>query len=291
MAQDYAAWRVDYLKYDWCPHRGHRAAHETYNDDEPRARCHGAVRLSSVLCEWGRTQALDVGKSRRSSLWRTTDDIQDCWECAKDKYDSLSVVRHPRSSAPLARVRGTRRLERPDMLEVGNGWDDRRPNTVRTSRCGAMLAAPLIAGNDLRHMFGRDEDDPVERADVIAIDQGRPARQTGEARTRRRRSWKCGARPLAPMAVKWVALLNRGGAPATIRVNWSEDAPRGGSLHHDDLWTHKASPFQAGRDTKLPCLRTAWWPFASIRRSSSRLHLRFEDDLARQPRADHFANF
>jgi alpha-galactosidase len=72
------------------------------------------------LCEWGRskpwTWANAVGQ-----LWRTTDDIQDCWECAKDKYDSLSVVDILDLQVPLAEFAGPNGWNDPDMLEVGNG--------------------------------------------------------------------------------------------------------------------------------------------------------------------------
>ena len=87
-----------------------------------------------------------------------------------------------------------------------------------------MLAAPLIAGNDLRHDVGRDEGASCINADVIAIDQD----PLGEQATRVRDDGdqEVWARPLADGG-EAVALLNRGEAPATITVNWSEAPPRG----------------------------------------------------------------
>jgi alpha-galactosidase len=87
-------------------------------------------------------------------------------------------------------------------------------------------------------------------ADVIAIDQDPLGKQAMRVRDDGDREvW---ARPLADGG-EAVALLNRGGMPATIRVNWSEAPPRGGASTMTDLWTHKASPVRPeGYEAAVP---------------------------------------
>src|SRR5260370_25392539 len=72
----------------------------------------------------------------------------------------------------------------PDMLEVGNGGMTREEYRTRFSMW-AMLAAPLLAGNDVANMTA-DTKEILLNKDVIAIDQdalgqqGRRVKKTGE---------------------------------------------------------------------------------------------------------------
>jgi alpha-galactosidase len=72
-AQQYAAWGVDYLKYDWCNTEGLKVegAYKTITAALRRA---GRPMVLSIW-EWGPT----VGH-----LWRTTGDIYNCFDCIKD---------------------------------------------------------------------------------------------------------------------------------------------------------------------------------------------------------------
>jgi len=125
----------------------------------------------------------------------------------------------------------------PDMLEVGNGG---MTSTEYESHFSlwAMLAAPLIAGNDLSKM---DEDTRriLTNADVIAVDQDRLGQQA-------RRIWKQGeleiwARPLKG-GEHAVVLFNRGKAPAEMKVGWDQlNLPAGLKADVKDLWSKKAS--------------------------------------------------
>jgi alpha-galactosidase len=244
-AQDYAAWGVDYLKYDWCHTEG-IDAHETYTTMSKALVATGRPIVFS-LCEWGRSKPWTWAKAV-GQLWRTTDDIQDCWECAKDKYDSLSVVDILDLQAPLAQFAGPDGWNDPDMLEVGNGGMTETEYRAHFTMW-AMLAAPLIAGNDLRHM-SEETKTILLNADVIAIDQDPLGKQA--TRIRDDGDQEVWARPLADGG-EAVALLNRGKAPAKIKVSWSEALPKGGASTMTDLWTHKASPVQPeGYEATVP---------------------------------------
>ena len=95
-----------------------------------------------------------------------------------------------------------------------------------------MMAAPLIAGNDLRTMSAATRDILTNR-EVIAVDQdalgvqGRKVRDDGAEEV-----W---ARPLSGGAMA-VALLNRGEQPVRIRVGWSELGWPAGPVAVRDLW-------------------------------------------------------
>src|SRR5262249_40479649 len=76
----YASWGVDYLKYDWC-HTGTANAQWAYSTMRDALKTSGRPIVFS-MCEWGTAKpwlwAKDVG-----NLWRTTGDINDCWDCKK----------------------------------------------------------------------------------------------------------------------------------------------------------------------------------------------------------------
>jgi alpha-galactosidase len=100
----------------------------------------------------------------------------------------------------------------------------------------AMMAAPLIAGNDIAHM------DDATRAillnkDVIAVDQDRLGVQGHRvAKDGTSEVWM---KPLAGGAVA-VLLFNRGEQPATIRARHEQvGLAANGHIKVRDLWAHK----------------------------------------------------
>jgi alpha-galactosidase len=105
----------------------------------------------------------------------------------------------------------------PDMLEVGN-----RGLTLAESRghfsFWCMLAAPLIAGNDVRHMTP-EVTAILTNKDVIAIDQDPLGHQGFRYRVDKDKEiW---AKQLANK--EWaVCILNTGDAPAQLSVDLRE---------------------------------------------------------------------
>ena len=132
------------------------------------------------LCEWGSNKpwlwATDVG-----NLWRTTGDISDCWDCKKGQ---LSLVQIADLQVGLETYAGPGHWNDPDMLEVGNGG---MTTTEYRSHFGlwCILAAPLMAGNDLKNMSPEIKE-ILTNKEVIAIDrdplgmQGRRLRKNGD---------------------------------------------------------------------------------------------------------------
>ncbi len=123
----------------------------------------------------------------------------------------------------------------PDMLEVGNGG---MTTTEYRSHFSfwAMLAAPLIAGNDLRDMKPEIHD-ILTNKEVIAVDQDPLGRQG-------RRVWQNGDLEVWSKALtggrRAVVLFNRGESEKEMTANWTDlDFPDSLSASVRDLWEKK----------------------------------------------------
>ncbi|WP_188462650.1 alpha-galactosidase [Marivirga lumbricoides] len=166
-AQTYAKWGVDYLKYDWCNTEGLKAegAYLTMRD----ALYEAGRPIVLSICEWGQNKpwkwAEDVGH-----LWRTTGDIYNCWDCEEDHgtWSSFGVLRILDMQEGLRKYAGPGHWNDPDMMEVGNGMKVNHDRAHFTM--WAMLAAPLIAGNDLSNMT-QETIDILTKKEIIAISQ------------------------------------------------------------------------------------------------------------------------
>lgn len=236
-AIQYAAWGVDYLKYDWCSATT-QDAKASYANIRAALDATGRPIVLSI-CEWGTAKPWLWGEEVGGNLWRATGDIQDRWQgrvewkpgdcCSNGVLDIVDL------EAGLYSYAGPGHWNDPDMLEVGNGGMTDTENRSHFS-LWAMLAAPLIAGNDLRDM--RPEiHDILTNKEVIAIDQDRLGRQG-------QRVWKDGEREVWAKQLedgsRAVVLLNRGNAEKEISAQWEDIGyPAHLSASVRDLWEHK----------------------------------------------------
>jgi alpha-galactosidase len=227
-ARQYAAWGVDYLKYDWCNH-GSQDSISSYTAMRDALKQAGRPIVFSI-CEWGSTKpwlwAKDIG-----NLWRTTEDIQDCWECRRD-WGGMGFPRILDLQVGLEVYAGPGHWNDPDMLEVGNGGLTLIEYRAHFS-LWCILAAPLMAGNDIRTM-APEIAAILTNKEVIAVDQdtlgkqGRKVRDDGDCEV-----W---AKQLADGS-QAVVLFNRSGAEARIPVNWTEIGfPAKSDAPVRDLW-------------------------------------------------------
>jgi len=167
-ALTYARWGVDYLKYDWCDTEGlnAKAAYTTMRD-----ALYAAKRpVVFSLCEWGDNDPWKWG-AVVGHLWRTTGDIYDCFDCEynHDNWSAWGVMKIVDMQKGLRKYAGPGHWNDPDMLEVGNGGMTVNEDRAHFSMW-CMLAAPLIAGNDLLNM-SQETLDILTNADAIAVDQ------------------------------------------------------------------------------------------------------------------------
>jgi alpha-galactosidase len=230
-ARQYATWGVDYLKYDWCNHSTQDSA-ASYSIMRDALKKSGRPIVFSI-CEWGSTRpwlwAQNVG-----NLWRTTGDIVDKWE-TKQKSDGLGVVEILDLQDGLQSYAGPGHWNDPDMLEVGNGGMTATEYRAHFSMW-CLLAAPLIAGNDIRSMNDEIRDILTNR-EVIAVDQDALGRQG--RRVRSDGGLEVWAKQMADGG-RAVALLNRTGAEASIPVSWPEIGyPITLTAKVRDLWAKK----------------------------------------------------
>jgi alpha-galactosidase len=166
-AIQYANWGIDYLKYDWCNTEGLNAegAYLTMRDALYKA---GRPVVFSI-CEWGNSEPWKWAKNI-GHLWRTTGDIWPCWDCEYDHggWSSWGVLKIVDMRGDLREYAGPGYWNDPDMMEVGNGMTLEEDRSHFSLWC--MLAAPLIAGNDLHTMTEETRQILINR-DAIAINQ------------------------------------------------------------------------------------------------------------------------
>jgi alpha-galactosidase len=222
-ARQYAQWGVDYLKYDWCSTDGvdPKIAYPTMRD---ALRATGRPIVLS-MCEWGQskpwTWARGVGH-----LWRTTGDISDRWN---------SFTRLLDQQVGLEKFAGPGGWNDPDMLEVGNGGMTTAEYRAHFS-FWCLLAAPLMAGNDLRSMTPEIRDVLISK-EIIAIDQD-PLGTQG-LRVRDDGDLEVWAKKLSDGAHAAI-LFNRDKEEQPIAVSWQEiGLPYDAEPMVRDLWSKK----------------------------------------------------
>jgi alpha-galactosidase len=241
-AKTWAAWGIDYLKYDWC------SASEVYRPEELKpayrkmALALRATRRPIVfsLCEYGWQDPGDFGPGAGGNLWRTTGDINDSWYSMSTLGFDNQIGREKSA--------GPGHWNDPDMLEIGNGHMTDTEYRTHMS-LWTLLAAPLLAGNDIRDMADSIKGILMNK-EVIAVDQdkagiqGAAVRKDGDCAIAGRGGqqtkipcqevWK---KPLAQGVA--VGLFNRSGDTAKMTVKWSEVGVTGKNPKVRDLWAHK----------------------------------------------------
>jgi alpha-galactosidase len=230
-ALQYAAWGVDYLKYDWC-NTTTQDAQAAYALIRNALNASGRSIVLSI-CEWGTAKPWLWGEKVGGNLWRTTGDISDVWQ-GKDKHH-LGVVDILDLQDGLQSYAGPGHWNDPDMLEVGNGGmttDEYRAHFSLWS----ILAAPLLAGNDLRDMKPEIHD-ILTNKEVIAVNQDALGRQG--RRVRKDGDLEVWAKQMQDGS-RSVVLLNRDVSEKEIAVSWEDIGyPSHLSASVRDLWHAK----------------------------------------------------
>jgi alpha-galactosidase len=248
-ANTFASWGVDYLKYDWCSPAGTRdeqVARFTIMRDALRATGRPIVysinpnsyhAITGDKYDWGQV----------ADLWRTTEDLLDIWQNGNTNSYPMGVGNVLDVNAPLAAQAGPGHWNDPDMLVVG------RPGLSLTESrthftLWALMAAPLMAGNDIRTMSA-DISAVLRNPRLLAVDQdrlgagGRRVRDDGDA--------EVFAKPLADGSVA-VGLLNRGGGTATVSTTAAQIGLSGSSFTLTDLWSGATSASSGTISASVP---------------------------------------
>jgi alpha-galactosidase len=225
-AKTWAAWGFDYLKYDWC------SASQVYDVKSlPAVYAKMGEALLNVgrpivysLCQYGWQDVGEWGAKAGGNLWRTTGDISDHWQSMMHLGFELQPGREK-----FAQVG---HWNDPDMLEIGNGGmtgDEYRTHMSLWS----LLAAPLLAGNDLRDMT-KETLEILTNREVVAIDQDAKGMQG--VRVAKDGDLEVWEKQLHDGS-NAVGLFNLGKEAAQVTANFS-DLKLTGSHAVRDLWAH-----------------------------------------------------
>ena len=232
-AKMFAAWGIDYLKYDWC------SAGSIYKNDQlqPVYQKMGVALQATgrpivySLCEYGMGNVEKWGPKVGGNLWRTTGDIRDEWP---------SMIDNIEKQVPTAPYAGPGRWNDPDMLEIGNGHMS--PVEYRTHMSlWALAASPLLAGNDVRTMSDETKSILMNK-EVIAIDQDPLGKQASPVKQGDLETW---IKPLADGSVA-VGVVNLGAAESQATIRASDLKLPGGIKQARDLWKHADVEFTGG---------------------------------------------
>jgi len=223
-AQSYANWGIDYLKYDWCQsNRSVEDMKAAYTKMREALKKTGRPIVFS-LCQYGWGNVWEWGESVGGNLWRTTGDIE-------DKYESMARIGFGQSGHE--KYAGPGHWNDPDMLEVGNGGMNEDEYRTHFS-LWCLLAAPLMAGNDLSKMTPYTQD-ILTNGEVLAVDQdalgkqGYPVVQEGP--------FEVWMKPMADGSTV-VGMFNRGKEAEKMTANFSHIGVTGEAAIRD-LWLKK----------------------------------------------------
>ena len=228
-AKTFASWGVDYLKYDNCnPARNSNQARDYRRMQEALANSGRPIVFS--ICAWGfQSWMPEVG-----NLWRTTGDIVDRWDNGDDWF--VGIINAIDQNQRYASHAKPGAWNDPDMLEIGNGGCTTEEYKTQFSMW-SMMAAPLMAGNDLRNMTEVTLE-ILTNTEVIAVNQDPLGKQCVKVRTDG--DEEVYVKPLSNGDYA-VVLLNRGETETEMRVTATEigfsDIPEHGYLVRD-LWEH-----------------------------------------------------
>jgi alpha-galactosidase len=252
-AKTYASWGVDYLKYDLCSFHGIMAKADEANGGGTAAgyklmiaaykKMGDALKATGrpivySLCQYGVDDVWAWGPSVGAQLWRTTDDID-------DSYGRMITI--GLGQADLNSYAGHGHWNDPDMLEVGNG--KMTTDEYRTHMSlWALLAAPLLAGNDLSRMSDADKSILMNH-EVIAIDQDKLGVQA--RRIYQHGDFSAWARPLSGGRVA-VGLINTSWSVRDLSVSLKELGLTGSVKAHD-VWAGKdLGPVNGTLSARIP---------------------------------------
>ncbi|GAA3732776.1 ricin-type beta-trefoil lectin domain protein [Plantactinospora mayteni] len=248
-ARQFAAWGVDYLKYDWCSPSG--------TIDEQVARF--AV-MRDALAATGRPILYSInpnsihaktGPLRNwgdvANIWRTTEDITNAWNTGQTNGYPMGIQNIVDVNVPLAHYAGPGAFNDPDMMEVGRGG---MTDTEMRSHFAlwAIMAAPLVAGNDIRSMDAATQT-ILKAQNLIAINQdplGLQAAQVSNDGTRRVLAKRLGNGDVA------VALFNQGSTSTTVTTTAAAIGKSGTSFTLRDAWTNATSTTSGSISASVP---------------------------------------
>ncbi len=231
-ARQWAAWGVDYLKFDWAP------------IEKPETQ-----EMAEALRASGRDIVYSLSNNSTNSLFGAIGDISaiaNCWRISGDIRDSWSSLKsHAFGNDKWAPYARPGHWNDPDMFEIGaNGGGTPKKLTPDEQYTHVsqwcLLSAPLLLGCDLDYLdkftLGLLTND-----EVLDIDQdtlGKQATCVAKAPGDATGDLEVYAKPLDDGT--WaVGLFNLSASSKSVTVKWSDLAGLKGAQKVRDLWRQK----------------------------------------------------
>lgn len=235
-ARTFASWGIDYLKYDYCnaPEDAATAKIRYKKMADALSNCGREIVFS--ICEWGVRQPWLWAEQAGGQLWRTTYDVRDSWK---------SMTEIVNLNAKLDTYAGPGHWNDPDMLIVGLRGNKGPAGDLGGVGCNdieyqsnmslwSMMAAPLIATNDIRSMNEQTRNILLNE-EIIAINQDVAGKQA--VLKVANDSINVFVKPLSNGDVA-VAILNRSDITKHFEIDF-KTIGMNGKHHIRDLWLHK----------------------------------------------------
>jgi len=250
-AKVFAAWGIDYLKYDYCNAPSDSAAAKLRYKTIADALHNSGRDITLGICEWGDRVPWLWAANVGGQLWRTTADVRDKWKTTRSytKANELhgigaGILDITDMNAELWQYAGPGRWNDMDMLVVGlygkkgpsgdlggTGCSDIEYQSQMSLWC--MLASPLAATNDIRNMNDATKHILLNK-EIIAINQDVLGKQA--ERKLNNETWNVFVKPLANGDYA-VAILNRSDTPGKFSLNFS-DIGLYNKYEVRDVWAH-----------------------------------------------------
>jgi alpha-galactosidase len=234
-ARQYAAWGIDYLKYDWCSYGRIAKDGSLPEHQKPYKVMRDALNkvqrdIVFSLCQYGMGDVWKWGGEVGGNSWRTTGDIEDTWE-------SMSKIGFSQAGHELYAKPGN--WNDPDMLVVGKvGWGPQlhqtklSPNEQYTHiSLWCLLNSPLLIGCDMTQLDEFTES-LLTNDEVLEVSQDPLGKQA--AQVIKAGDLEVWAKDLEDGS-KAVGLFNRGVWKSEIKVKWSDLGIQGSKVVRD-LW-------------------------------------------------------
>lgn len=263
-ARQWAAWGVDYLKYDWNPRQS--SPRETLEDFTFYAAAMAAALRTcgrDIVYSYSNSMPFEhiAVQSKLFNCWRTTGDIGDSWQSMATKafYNNIPRGQTDPQGPPNDRwapYAGPGHWNDPDMMVLGvvNFGGKQHPTRLTpdeqylhmTQWC--MVASPLLLGCDLDQLDAFTLN-LITNDEVLAVNQDTLGKQATVI-SNDRNVLLVYAKDLEDGS-KAVALYNLSGEPATVTAKWP-DLRLSGKQSVRDLWRQKdLGPFEGRFEVRV----------------------------------------
>lgn len=251
-AHTFAAWGVDYLKYDYCGAPSDVETAQARYGKMADALRHSGRDIVFGACEWGQRQPWLWAAKAGAQLWRASGDIRDKWIAIVPANKSVDdagwgIIDVVNRDAELAPYAGPGHWNDPDMLVVGLygmkgpsgdlggvGCNDTEYQSQMSLWC--LMAAPLMASCDVRNMNEATKSILLNK-DILAIDQDKLGSQA--VRKINNRDWNVFVKPLANGDYA-VGILNLSGKSQKLKISLDSLGLKG-KFDAFDVWSKKRS--------------------------------------------------